>query len=69
VRDYLGCDTLAYLEIDALLTATGSAASGFCTACLTGDYPVKVLGLAGAELANSDLQDELPDVDLVHPCG
>ena len=48
VRDYLGCDTLAYLEIDALLTATGSPRSGFCAACLTGDYPVKVLGMADA---------------------
>ncbi|MGH9188664.1 MAG: amidophosphoribosyltransferase [Acidimicrobiales bacterium] len=42
VRDYLGCDTLAYLELDRLLTATGAAASGFCTACLTGKYPVEV---------------------------
>ncbi len=67
VRDYLGCDTLAYLEIDALLTATGSARSGFCTACLTGDYPVKVLGMPGTP--DEVLQDVLPDVDLVHPCG
>ena len=67
VRDYLGCDTLAYLEIDALLTATGSPRSGFCAACLTGDYPVKVLGMSDA--SHEKFQDELPDVDLVHPCG
>ena len=68
VRDYLGCDTLAYLELDALLAATGSAKSGFCTACLTGEYPVKVHGMktiSGDEVP----ADELPDVDLVHPCG
>ena len=41
VREYLGCDTLAYLELDRLLAATGAATSGFCTACLTGDYPVE----------------------------
>jgi amidophosphoribosyltransferase len=66
VRDYLGCDTLAYLDIDALLTATGSPRSGFCTACLTGDYPVKILGMAHPD---EEIQNELPDVDLVHPCG
>ena len=42
VRDYLGCDTLAYLELDQLISATGAARSGFCTACLTGEYPVPV---------------------------
>ena len=41
VQEYLGCDTLAYLELDRLLAATGAASSGFCTACLTGDYPVE----------------------------
>ncbi len=41
-RDYLGCDTLAYLELDRLVAATEVAASGFCTACLTGRYPVAV---------------------------
>jgi amidophosphoribosyltransferase len=66
VRDYIGCDTLAYLDLDRLLTATGVAGAGFCTACLTGDYPVDVpLGRA----ALLDERDELPEVDLVHPCG
>ena len=62
VRDYLGCDTLSYLEIDRLVTATGAPGSGFCAACLTGNYPVDVpLRLSRAA--------ELPEVDLVHPCG
>ncbi|MGH9278518.1 MAG: amidophosphoribosyltransferase [Acidimicrobiales bacterium] len=65
VRDYIGCDTLAYLDLDRLITATGASASGFCTACLTGSYPVDV-PLQRARL--EDL-DRLPEVDLVHPAG
>jgi amidophosphoribosyltransferase len=61
VRDYLGCDTLAYLDLDRLMTATGVPGGGFCTACLTGDYPVTVPTAAA--------RDELPSVDLVHPAG
>jgi amidophosphoribosyltransferase len=63
VRDYLGCDTLAYLELDALMTATGSPRSGFCTACLTGDYPVEVPGMPTTR------GEELPEADLVGPRG
>lgn len=61
VRDYLGCDTLAYLDLDRLVTATGVASRGFCSACLTGDYPVSV--------PEPRVPDELPNVDLVHPSG
>ncbi len=62
VRDYLGCDTLSYLELDRLVAATGAPGSGFCAACLTGSYPVDVpLRLSRAA--------DLPEVDLVHPCG
>ncbi len=42
IRDYLGVDSLAYLDLDRLVEATGSAGSSFCTACFTGDYPVPV---------------------------
>ncbi|HYX45012.1 MAG TPA: amidophosphoribosyltransferase [Acidimicrobiales bacterium] len=62
VRDYLGCDTLSYLDLDRLVTATGAAGSGFCTACLTGNYPVDVPGDGRAAV-------DVPEVDLVHPCG
>jgi len=61
IRDYLGCDTLAYLDLDRLVTATGVASRGFCTACLTGSYPVAV--------PEARVDDELPSVDLVHPNG
>ncbi|MBW8825385.1 MAG: amidophosphoribosyltransferase [Acidobacteria bacterium] len=42
IRDYLGVNSLAYLTIDRLLDATGAVNAGFCTACLTNDYPVEV---------------------------
>jgi len=44
IRDYLGVDSLSYLDLDRLLTATGAEPSSFCTACLSGDYPVPVPG-------------------------
>jgi amidophosphoribosyltransferase len=61
VRDYLACDTLAYLELDRLVRATGAAGAGFCTACMTGEYPLDVPLQLGAS--------DLDEVDLVHPCG
>lgn len=42
IREYLGVDSLAYLEIKRLTKATGTAEESFCTACLTGHYPVPV---------------------------
>ena len=42
IEDYLGVDSLAYLTMDRLLAATGAPGAGFCTACLTGEYPIEV---------------------------
>jgi amidophosphoribosyltransferase len=42
IREYLGCDSLAYLDLDRLVVATGNPRAGFCTACLTGEYPIDV---------------------------
>ncbi|MCU7729199.1 amidophosphoribosyltransferase [Actinoplanes sp. KI2] len=39
IRDHLGADSLAYLELDRMLTAITPEPGGFCTACMTGDYP------------------------------
>jgi amidophosphoribosyltransferase len=41
IRDYLGADSLAYLELDALKEATGAPGAGVCDACLTGNYPAE----------------------------
>jgi len=42
VADFLGVDSLAYLDLERLVAATASPASAFCSACFTGDYPVPV---------------------------
>ncbi|MEN8235336.1 MAG: amidophosphoribosyltransferase [Actinomycetota bacterium] len=42
IAEFLGVDSLAYLELDRLITASGGHANAFCTACLSGDYPTNV---------------------------
>jgi amidophosphoribosyltransferase len=42
IQTYLNVDSLSYLHIDRLIAATGAPTSGFCTACLTGEYPVEI---------------------------
>lgn len=39
ISEQLGADSLGYLSLEGLLAATGVADAGFCTACLSGDYP------------------------------
>jgi amidophosphoribosyltransferase len=47
IRDYVGADSLGYLDLDRLVEATGAPAESFCNACLTGVYPVAVpIGLS-----------------------
>ena len=42
IARYLGVDSLAYLELDRLVAATGASEDAFCTACLSGRYPTDV---------------------------
>jgi amidophosphoribosyltransferase len=42
IREYLNVDSLSYLSIDRLVSATGAVNPGFCDACLTGSYPVEI---------------------------
>ena len=42
IREYLNVDSLSYLTLDRLLSATGAVGAGFCDACLTGNYPVEI---------------------------
>jgi amidophosphoribosyltransferase len=42
IADFLKVDSLAYLELDRATAATGAPPDGFCTACLSGRYPVPV---------------------------
>ncbi|MEA3189124.1 MAG: amidophosphoribosyltransferase [Chthoniobacter sp.] len=40
IREYLGADSIGYLDIDGMVRATGRPRESFCLACFTGDYPV-----------------------------
>ena len=42
IQEYLGVDSLSYLTLERLVDATGARNAGFCTACLTGEYPVEI---------------------------
>ena len=42
IRDFLGVDSLAYLELDRLIAATGASPASFCSACLSGEYPIAI---------------------------
>jgi amidophosphoribosyltransferase len=40
IKEYLGADSIGYLDTDAMVRATGLSRDHFCTACFTGEYPV-----------------------------
>ncbi|HOC88737.1 MAG TPA: amidophosphoribosyltransferase [bacterium] len=42
IRDYLKCDSLAYLSLEGLLKSVVHDQDGFCAACFTGNYPIPV---------------------------
>lgn len=42
ICEYLGADSLEYLELSRLVQATGVPPESFCTACFTGRYPVPI---------------------------
>jgi amidophosphoribosyltransferase len=42
IRDFIGADSLAYLELPALVEATGAPKDTFCRACFDGEYPIPV---------------------------
>jgi amidophosphoribosyltransferase len=39
---FIGADSIGYLSLPGLLRAIGTPEDGFCTGCLTGNYPVPV---------------------------
>lgn len=39
IRDYLGVDSLAYLDVDDMVEAAGSPRESYCLACFTDCYP------------------------------
>jgi amidophosphoribosyltransferase len=42
IRDYLGADSIGYLDVDGMVRATGQEERNFCLACFNGKYPVPV---------------------------
>ncbi|MGA1552336.1 MAG: amidophosphoribosyltransferase [Ilumatobacteraceae bacterium] len=51
MREFIGADSLAFLSLDGMMRAVGSAdGSGYCNACFTGNYPISV-GDAQAKLS------------------
>lgn len=40
IREYLGADSIGYLDTDGMIRATGLPRKNFCLACFSGDYPV-----------------------------
>ncbi|MGH9180979.1 MAG: amidophosphoribosyltransferase, partial [Acidimicrobiales bacterium] len=49
IVDYLGVDSLAFLNLDSVIQAVGAPGAGFCAACLTGEYPTEVPVTLGAK--------------------
>jgi len=42
IAAHIGADSLAYLSLDAMVDATGSAKESFCLACFDGEYPIEI---------------------------
>ena len=42
ICEYLGVDSLGYLDLEGMIAATGKPANEFCLACFTGKYPLPV---------------------------
>jgi amidophosphoribosyltransferase len=71
IADFLKVDSLAYLELDRLTGATGANPEGFCTACLSGDYPiaVPVAGHDHKQVLERDDEVELAGWDVPQETG
>ena len=42
IRDHIGADSLAYLSLDGMVSATGAPKEDFCLACFDGAYPIEI---------------------------
>jgi amidophosphoribosyltransferase len=68
IADYLGVDSLAYLDLDRLIAATGSSPESFCTACFSGEYPTDVPESDTKHALEIDVELEVPD-DIAEGAG
>ncbi|MCX5726116.1 MAG: amidophosphoribosyltransferase [Candidatus Saganbacteria bacterium] len=42
IREYIGADSLGYLSIEGMLKCVSVSSDSFCTACFSGNYPMKL---------------------------
>jgi amidophosphoribosyltransferase len=42
IQDVLGVDSLAFLSLENMVRAIEAPGAGFCTACVSGEYPISV---------------------------
>lgn len=42
IREYLGADSIGYLDVDGMVRASQQEKDSFCLACFTGEYPIPV---------------------------
>lgn len=68
IADIIGVDSLKYLSLEGLIRATRNPGSSFCTACLSGDYPVPVDASAG-KFALEGPEEQLKSVIRLTPVG
>jgi amidophosphoribosyltransferase len=58
IKEHVNADSLAYLSLEGMLTATQVPADEFCTACFSSNYPIPI---PAHELRNKHvLEDPLP---------
>jgi|TARA_B100001964_G_scaffold237535_1_gene301237 amidophosphoribosyltransferase len=50
IQNYLGADSLSYLDWEGMLGAVGARRADYCTSCFTGEYPVEFPRNEGAYL-------------------
>ena len=55
IKNFLGCDTLAYLSREKMLELFGEEKNDFCTACFDGNYPV---ARPGMDILQSELFEQ-----------
>ena len=66
IKDFIEADSLGYLSLEGLNWSIDVPQQGFCTACLTGDYPVPVqLELDKLALESGWAQDPLHKIGVV----
>jgi amidophosphoribosyltransferase len=65
LQTFLDVDSLEYLSIENLIEAIAAPGAGFCTACLTGVYPVPV-PVSMSERAAAEIKSEAHDRMSVH---